>query len=146
MRWLLAAGVAAGASAAILLYRRERRAGAVTRMNDRHTAFAFLAVLPWIWALGLFQLVFLFAPALIFVPAALLSIAILVWPAERNAGRAAQGCAAAAWAAYGGYEWLMQIWSRAVIAPIRLDLFPIGLLLYVATIAAVRLGTARRRP
>lgn len=97
------------------------------------------------------MLIFLAAPYLAFVPAALFGACY--WRGRGVGGggwaRALLILTAVVWVAYGVYEIRMYYWSKTVIAPIRVDLFLAAPIIYLVTslgaISCWRLAKKKKR-
>ena len=87
----------------------------------------------WLYWLLVPMNLFLFFPPLAFLPA----IGLFLVYRKRKA-RSAAIAAGLLWAAYGVYECYMSwVWSPTVIAPIRIDLIPITIVLFLSTLFAI---------
>ena len=82
-------------------------------------------------------------PALTLLP--VLAFAAAFWHARRMKRSRALLVVTVLWGLYAVYEGAMWLWSRQVIAPIRIDLIVLGPLMYAVTAAGV-LAWWRARP
>ncbi|HET7434049.1 MAG TPA: hypothetical protein VFN10_04965 [Thermoanaerobaculia bacterium] len=90
--------------------------------------------------------IFLISPAAALIPAAVfLILTRLRFRSLLPGARVLAILPVIAWIAYAIYEWRMQIWSRSVIAPIRIDLLIIVPILLIASLCGAIALTYRPR-
>ena len=86
----------------------------------------------WVYYLSYPFNAFLYCPLLAFIPAILFYFAFLK---KRHQGILA---AVILWGLYGIYEtYITWVWSPRVIAPIRIDLFPVSWVLYTVSLLGI---------
>ena len=88
---------------------------------------------------------FVFFPPLAFAVAGLFGWALWWRRREPFMRRCGIVLAVVVWCLFGVYESYMYVWSRTVIAPIRVDLFLLTPILYAATVFGLIQATMPRR-